>query len=216
MTASRQTALRIAAVVLAVLVLFAVRVSSSARSELAEARSLEAQGDRAASVAHYRRAARMTVPLAPTSDEALARLAAIGAEAEGAGDSDLALSAWRSVRAAILGSRSFYVPARDRLEEADRHIAHLMAQQPAAPIEASASPEEREAAHLALLEAEVGPSPGWSIVALVGLAMWISAAFLFATRAFGEDDALVPREARKWAGVFVVGFFFFALGLSLA
>jgi hypothetical protein len=204
------------AVVLAVLVLLAVRVSSSARSELDEARSLDGRGDRVSSIAHYRRAARMIVPLAPTSEEALTRLATIGTEAEEAGDLDLALSAWRSIRAAILGSRSFYVPFRDRLEEADRHIAHLMAQQPAAPIEASASPEEREAAHLALLEAEVGPSPWWSLVALAGLATWVSAAFLFATRAFGDDDALVPREARRWAGVFVVGFFFFALGLSLA
>lgn len=210
------TVLRVLGVVLVILLGLAIRVVGASRAELAEARALDGHGDPALAVAHYRRAARWYAPFSPYCEEALARLAEIGSEAEAEGDSELALSAWRSIRAATLGSRSFYVPHRDRLHEANRHVAALMARLPPPPIDVRRSVEEREAAHLALLEAEVGPAPLPSLVALLGLATWIAAAFLFATRALGEDDQLVPREAKRWGGAFVVGLGLFAAGLWLA
>jgi hypothetical protein len=211
-----ETIVRVSAVVAVVLLALAVRVIGGARAELAEARALDGHGDPAVAISHYRRAARWYAPLSPYPEEALARLAEIGTHAEDAGDTDLALSAWRSIRAATLGSRSFYVPYEDRLHEADRHIAALMARLPPPPIEVRRSVEEREAAHLALLEAEVGPSPFASFAALVGLGTWIAAAFLFATRAFGDDDKIVSREARRWGGVFLGGMVLFLVGLWLA
>jgi len=213
MRARADTAARIAAVVLVVLLALAVRVIGGARAELAEARALDGHGDPAVAVSHYRRAARWYAPFSPYPEAALSRLAEIGAQAETEGDTDLALSAWRSIRAATLGSRSFYVPHEERLHEADRHIAALMARLPPPPIEVRRSVEEREAAHLALLEADVGPAPFPSLVALLGLATWIASAFFFATRAFGDDDKIVPREARRWVGAFVVGLAMFAIGL---
>ncbi len=216
MTTRGQAALRIGGVVAVVLVALAVRVIGASRAELDAARAVDGRGDTALAISHYRRAARWYVPLSPYDEQALARLAEIGAEAEGEGDTELALSAWRSIRAATLGSRSFYVPHEERLREADRHIAALMARLPPPPIDVRRSVEEREAAHLALLEAEVGPRPLPSLVALLGLGTWIVAAFLFATRAFGEDDELVPKEARRWGAVFSLGLALFALGLWLA
>ncbi len=203
-------------VVLVVLVVLAVRVALSSRSELARAEELAARGDLEVSVAHYRLAARWYVPFGPSSEAALDALEQIGADAEQRGDTALALSAYRSIRAAALGSRSFYVPHADRLHEANEHIATLMASLPPPPIEAGSTAEERRAAHLLLLEAPVGPSPAWSVVALAGLATWASAALLFATRAFGEDDRLVGREARRWGTLFLVGLCLFVLGLGLA
>ncbi len=216
MKAGGETAARIAGIALVVLLALAVRVIGSARAELAEARALDGHGDTALSISHYRRAARWYAPFSPYPEEALGRLAQIGDEAESSGDVDLALSAWRSIRAATLGSRSFYVPYEHRLHEANRHIASLMAQMPPPPIELRRTIAEREAAHLALLEADTGPAAFPSVVALFGLAMWIAAAFLFATRAFGDDDKLVPREARTWGGAFIVGLGLFAIGLWLA
>lgn len=207
---------RVLGVVLVVLVVVAVRVVVSSRAELRRAEELAARGDVAASVAHYRRAARWYVPFGPSSEAALDALERIGADAEGEGDTALALSAYRSIRAAAIGSRSFYVPHAARLHEADEHIARLMASLPPPPIEAGTTEEERREAHLALLEAPVGPSAGWSFVALFGLATWIAGAFLFATRAFGEDDRLAPREARRWGTLFVAGLCLFVLGLGLA
>lgn len=211
-----ETALRVAGVALVVLLALAVRVIGSARTELAEAQELDGRGETARAVAHYRRAARWYAPFSPYPEQALARLAEIGSEAEADADTELALSAWRSIRAATLGARSFYVPHQARLHEADRHIAALMASLPPPPIDVRRTPEEREAADLALLEADSGPTPLPSLVALVGLGTWIAAAFLFATRAFGDDDKMIPREARRWAGVFALGLGLFALGLWLA
>jgi hypothetical protein len=216
MTSPGETAARIAVVALVILLGLAVRVIGSARGELTEARAIDGRGETAQAVSHYRRAARYYAPFSPYPEEALTRLAEIGTEAEEAGDTDLALSAWRSIRAATLGSRSFFIPYEDRLHEADRHIAALMARLPPPPIEVRRSVEEREAAHLALLEEDVGPGALASLVALVGLATWIAAAFLFATRAFTGDDKLVPREARTWGGVFLVGLALFVIGLWLA
>ncbi len=203
-------------VALVVLMVLAVRVAVSSRRELVQGDELSGRGDVAASVAHYRRAARWYVPFGPSSEAGLDALARIGSDAEAEGDTALALSAYRSIRAAAIGSRSFYVPHADRLRDADEHIAALMASLPPPPIEASSSTEERRDAHLALLEAPVGPSPGWSVIALLGLATWVLGAFLFATRAFGDDDRLVAREARRWGTLFVAGLCLFVLGLGLA
>jgi hypothetical protein len=216
MTTRGETGARVLGIVVCVLLALAVRVIGSARAELAEAREIDGRGDPALAVSHYRRAARMYAPLSPYPEEALGRLAEIGTEAEEAGDTDLALSAWRSIRGATLGSRSFHIPYENRLHEADHHIAALMARLPPPPVDVRRSVEEREAAHLALLEADVGPAPLPSLVALLGLATWITAAFLFATRAFGDDDKIIVREARRWAGAFLVGLCLFAEGLWLA
>ena len=202
--------------VLAVVLVLAIRVVVSSRAELAQAEELSARGDQEASIAHYRRAARWYVPFGPSSEAALDALERIGAEAESRGDTPLALSAYRSIRAASIGSRSFYVPHADRLQAADEHIASLMASLPPPPVDAGTTEAERRSAHLALLEAPVGPSPGWSILALIGLGTWVLAAYLFATRAFGEDDRLAAGEARRWAALFVLGLGLFVLGLGLA
>jgi hypothetical protein len=211
-----RAASRAVGLVLVLLVVIAVRVALSSRAELAQGEELSARGDVEASVAHYRRAARWYVPFGPSNEAALDALERIGHDAETAGDLQLALSAYRSIRAASLGSRSFYVPYADRLHAADEHIASLMARLPPPPIDAGTTEDERRDAHLALLEAPVGPSPWWSIVALVGLGTWVASAFLFATRAFGDDDRLVGREARRWGTLFLVGLCMFVLGLGLA
>lgn len=216
MTRARETALVGLGLALVVLAVLAVRVIGASRAELAEGRAAEARDETALAIGHYRRAARMDAPFSPYSAEALERLADLGRGAEDAGDVELALSAWRSIRAAALGSRSFYVPHAESLREADEHIARLMASQPPPAMDARLSIEEREAAHLALLEAEVGPSPLASLLAILGLVIWVAAALLFATRALGEGDELVPREARRWAGVFALGLGMFVVGLYWA
>ena len=216
MTRGRETALVALGVVGVVLAVLAVRVIGISRAELAEGHDAEARGEPAVAIGHYRRAARMDVPFAPSPVEAIDRLADLGSDAEDAGDVELALSAWRSIRAATLGSRSFYVPHAERLREADQHIARLMAAQPPPAMDARLSVQEREAAHLALLEADVGPSPLASLLAILGLVTWVAAALLFATRALGEGDELVPREARRWAGVFALGLGMFVVGLYWA
>lgn len=196
--------------------LLAVRVVSASSVELREADRLRGRGDVDASIAHYRRAARWYAPGNVYVTDALDRLAEIGASAEGEGDPERALAAWRSVRGAILGARSFYVPHGERLAQADQRIATLMSELPPPAIDAERSPEQRRAAHLTLLREVPRPAVGWSIAALLGLAAWIVAAFAFVTRAIDEDDRIVGHSARLWGTVWIVGFGLFVLGLALA
>ena len=193
-----------------------LRVVTASRAELAEGESLRHAGQVDAAIAHYRRAARWYAPGNPYCGEALAQLATLGRDAEAAGDTDRALAAYRSIRGAILGARSFYVPHRAELEHADERIAGILGSLPPPPIDAHLSPEERTAAHLALLEAPARPRVRYGVLALIGLATWIAAAFAFVSRAVDEQGRLVARAARLWGAAWIVGFGLFLTGLALA
>lgn len=211
-----RTLTRVLAAVGVVVFVLSVKVLTSAHAELAEGDRWRAEGSVPAAITHYRRAARWYLPVNPYADAALDALSAIGEEAEASGDLSLALSAHRSVRAAIEGSRSFYVPNRARLGRADEHIASLMARVEVPPVDATRTEDERRALHLALLREDRDPSVLWALVALLGLAAWIAGALLFGARALDENDRIVGKEARRWGTLFVAGFCLFVLGLALA
>jgi hypothetical protein len=195
---------------------FTLRVLVSARSELRVGDQYHARGDLEAALVHYRRAARWYAPGSPYHREALAKLGAMGAQAERRGDSELALSAYRAVRSAIMSTRSFYIPERERLRAADERIASLMAAQPPPPMDAGKSREQLRNEHLALLEAEPGPSVLWSCVLLLGFFAWVGGAFAFTLRAIDAEDHFIPREVLRWGALIAVGFGLFVLGMSLA
>jgi hypothetical protein len=199
-----------------VVFVLSVKVISSAHAELEEAERWRAEGSVESAVTHYRRAARWYLPVNPYSDAALDELATIATEAEASNDTTLALSTWRSVRAAIESSRSFYLPNRDRLDVADEHIAALMARVEVPPVDAARTEEERREIHLELLREDRDPSVLWAVVALLGLVGWVGAALAFSMRGIDEEDRLVSKEARRWGTAFVVGFGLFVLGLLLA
>jgi hypothetical protein len=198
-----------------VLLLVAARVLISARQELAEAEGFLAQHDRAAAVVHYRRAARWYLPFSPYHVRALERLAEIGQEAERAGEPELALSAYRALRGAILATRSTYVPERPRLEAANVHIARLMAQQPAPGVDAGKPEKQLYDEHLALLTPIPGPSVFWSCVLLLGFVCWVGSAFAFSMRAIDDEERWVRVEAVRWGGLIALGFGLFVLGMVL-
>jgi hypothetical protein len=208
--------LRVVAALGLVLGVVAVRVVTSSAAELRAADAYRARGELESAVVHYRRAARWYAPGSPFHVEALAKLGALGARAERAGDVELALSAYRAIRGAILSARSFYVPEAERLHAADQRIASLMAALPPPPMDAGKSREQLRGEHLALLRADPGPSVLWSVVLLVGFGAWVSGAFAFTLRAIDEHDRLIRREAVRWAAVIAVGFGLFVLGMSLA
>jgi hypothetical protein len=208
--------LRVAAVLGLLLGAVAVRVVTSSAAELRAADQYRASGDLESAVVHYRRAARWYAPGSPYHVAALARLGAIGAQAERHNDVELALSAYRAIRGAIMAARSFYVPEQARLRAADARIATLMAGLPPPPMDAGKSREQLRAEHLALLRADPGPSVLWSAVLLVGFFGWVAGAFAFTLRAIDEHDRLIRREALRWGAVIALGFGLFVLGMSLA
>jgi hypothetical protein len=193
-----------------------IRVVSSAASELARGDRLKASGELEAAVIHYRRAARWYAPFSPFHVRALVRLGALGAEAERQKQPELALSAYRAVRASIISTRSLYLPEAARLRAADQRIASLMASQPPPPMDAGKPPEQLKREHLALLTADPDPKLTWTLVLLLGFVSWVAGAFAFTLRAIDDQDRFVPREVRRWGGVIALGFGLFVLGMSLA
>lgn len=211
-----RTALRVALIAAVILSAFTIRVVSSAAAELRRGDAFLEKGEREAAVVHYRRAARWYAPGSPYHVKALGKLARIGTEAEKKGDLELALSAYRAIRTAILSTRSTYIPERARLRAANERIADLMAAQPPPPMDAGKSRAQLRKEHLALLTEQHDPSLFWTLVLLLGFVAWVSGAFALTTRAIDADDRWVAREALRWGGVVVIGFGLFALGMALA
>lgn len=198
------------------LAVFVARALLSARSELAQGHAAVQRKQLEEAVVHYRRAARWYVPFSPLHVAALARLSELGSAAEAAGDSELALSAYRAVRGAIMSTRSFYTPEPHRLSEANRRIAALMAAMPAPPIDAGKTETQLYDEHLKLLTEKPGPRLLWTFVLLAGFVGWIGGAFVFVERAMDDDDRLIAAQARRWGAVIVVSFALFVLGMAFA
>ena len=194
------------ALVAMLLAIVAARVVWSSRGEWRAASA--ATGDD--ELAHLGRAARLYAPGNPYSRRAVDKLAAIGRA-----DPARALAAWRELRSAILATRSFYTPHRALLDEANAHIAELMADAEVATGTQHARDQAR-AWHAARLEQDEAPSVAWTLVALVGLVGWIACALGLLLRGVGDDDRLRPRVALAWAAGVAVGLALFFLGLARA
>jgi hypothetical protein len=204
------------AIALAALAVVAGRVLHDSWSALTAGEDAERRGDGATAVRQYLHAARMYVPGSPFVQRALDRLQAIAASAEAAGDLATARSALEAIRAALLGSRSFYTPHAGRLPTVNRRLAAIYARTEDLLVAPASSLEEREAWHLARLTPEPGPAPGPAAAALVGLGLWLSAAVTFLRR--GVDRSLKLQRAWALASglAFLLGFGLFVVGLRLA
>jgi hypothetical protein len=204
-------ALRLAArglgVVALLFAIVTVRVLVSSHSALADAARASSPDERRFLLGV---AARMYAPGNPWSSRALAMLADEGRTAESS-DPKRALAAWREVRSAILATRSFYTPNRALLDNANRHIARLTA-----AIEGSgAAGDAWHAARLAEAEREA-PSVGWSIVALVGLFLWLGASAGLFLVGFDANNAIRRRPALAAALGVAAGLTLFFVGLARA
>ncbi|MBL4635703.1 MAG: hypothetical protein JKY56_17715 [Kofleriaceae bacterium] len=174
------------------------------------------EGNAEDAVRNWRRAARWYLPLAPHVEAAYDRLRKRGQVAETEGDTQTAIAAWTGIRSSVRATRSFYTPFPERLEEADKHISVLMAQW---EVQLGQSPEaspERVQWHLKLLKIDHMPSTGWSIIALLGLALWIGGGFAFALRAVDNNDRLVPKAAAYSGASIAIGLLIWLTGLYLA
>ena len=200
----RRTIAQLAGLVIACLAIVTVRVVWSSRGEWREAQS--STGDER--IAHLGRAARLYAPGNPYAQRALAALMDEGRA--GGGD---ALAAFREARSAILATRSFYTHDRPLLDEANQHVAQLMAR---AEPESRGPLAERQAWHARRLAADDAPSVGWTLVALLGLAGWVGGAFGFFLRGVDERDRLRPRPALLCAVGVALGLALFFVGLARA
>lgn len=210
----RKLLIVLAAIFLCIAVLSA-RALWEGRSALHKGDEAHAAGDVDGAIRWWRRSARWYLPLAPHVDSAYQRLETLARAAESRGDNRAALSAWTGIRSSVRATRSFYTPYEEHLDRADERIAVLMAKLEAS-VDASRDVQEREAWHYSLLKLDQMPSVGWSLVALLGLALWVGGGFGFALRAVDDRDRLVPKAAAYSGAGIAIGLVVWLLGLSLA
>ncbi len=173
------------------------------------------QKDAKSAIRHWRRAARWYLPLAPHVAAAYDKLRGLAKQAEENKDRETALSAWTAIRSSSLATRHVTSPYSDRRAEADTHIATLMANWER-ELGSTQPAEARVAWHYAALQKNYMPSVGWSIVALLGLALWIGSGFGFALKGVDENDKIIAKAAGYSAFGIGLGLLIWALGLYLA
>ncbi len=192
------------------------RVIWSSRAELAAGREAFERGQREEAVLHLSRAAHWYAPGNPYVSEALEELRQIGRQAEMEGQVDLALSAYRAIRRSCLGTRSFYTPHADRLAEANRRIAALLALQDPPPMDGGKTLSQRRDEHLALLRDVEQPHPFWSVLATLSFLIWVGGAFGFVLRAMDRELRFRRRPALIWGGLVAGGLAVWVVSLLLA
>jgi len=204
------------AIVLLATGLLLARVLWSSREELALGRDAYERGDRQAAVLHLSRAAHWYAPGSPFVTDALEELRQIGRQAEMEGQVDLALMAYRAIRTSCLGTRSFYTPHADRLDEANRRIAALMARQTPAPMDRGKTSTQLQEEHLSMLEHVEAPDPFWAALACLAFLVWVGGAFGFISKALDPDLTIRRRQALRWGALVVSGLVVWVIALILA
>ena len=157
--------LRLVAGVAVLFTLVSGRVIYAGEEEIAAGtRALQAGHAREA-IACSARAAEWYVPAAPHVRVAYGRLIRIAEAAEEHGRHELALAAWRSLRAAAKSTRWIYSPYEKERQRANREIARLMAIGSTRP----KPPAELQQQYLKELMRDETPRVPWVLLLLFGL-----------------------------------------------
>jgi hypothetical protein len=188
--------LAVGLVIIALAALVLWRVASEARTELAAAQAYRDDDRPLRAVEHYRRAIRWSLPLSPHTVEAVSALESIAAQLEEDGDVAGALLAWRSLSGGLAATRSLYTGSNPARENASDQIA--------------------PADHRRLLSEEISPDPWWGTLLLLGMAIWVGALALLATRGFDSTGRFRWASARGPIWGALAGFVSLALGLLFA
>ncbi len=183
-----------------------LRVVAAGEAEIASSTAALRSGDAREAVVHARRAAGWYAPAAPHVRVAYGRLVALASAAEGLGDRDLALFAWRAVRTASLETRwLFGAPHADDRARADRAIAHLEAASPRPP--GSRGDPEAVVLRKALeaLARDEAPRTGWVAALVAAFAAWTIGAGAFVALGVDASGRVVSRRGWPAAGVAAAG-----------
>jgi hypothetical protein len=188
-------ALRAIAVVGLVLGAASARVVYSGEAEIAASTAGLRAGDAHAAAEHARRAAGWYVPGAPHVRVAYERLFALGTAAEGLGDRELALYAFRGVRTATIETRWMLSPHDDERARADRAIARIEAEWPRPPGMRAEPPQAIERASLEALARDEAPRTVWVVVLVAGALAWGAGAAAIARTGIDTVGAFSFRRA---------------------
>lgn len=171
--------LRVGALVVVLLGIATARVVVSGELEIAASTEALRQGDARAATVHARRAAGWYAPGAPHVRVAYDRLRALARAAEEHRRYDIAVLAWRGIRAAATETRWIAAPYQTDLELANEQIARLMGQAVDDAAEHAEAHAGLEAEQLELLSRSQGARPWWVavlvasfVLAAIGMVLW--------------------------------------------
>ena len=197
------------------LLVMSARAVLESRALAAEASVALKEGDLDLAVVQLRNAARWYTPFNHYARGSLERLELLARQADARGEHARALSAYRSIHAAIQATRSFYTPNPDLLTRADQQIAALMASEPAARIEQGRSQAQRQADYLALLTPH-DPNPLGVLLAFVGFVTWVGAGISFLSWGVDAEGRVLRYVAKRSVLFLLAGWIAFAVGLRIA
>ncbi|EYF06230.1 hypothetical protein [Chondromyces apiculatus] len=180
-------------------------VMLSGEREIAASSEALRRGDAYEAAVHARRAAGWYAPGAPHVRVAYERLIALATAAEGLGNAEIALLAWRGVRTASLETRWLVTPHAADLARANTAIARLSAAQPRPPGTRTepASVVERE--QLAALSRNEAPRTAWVAVLVAGFLGWVGGAVWALRKAARPDGSVSWSNARAGVLLCAVG-----------
>jgi len=165
--------------VVVVLLLVIIRVAFSGSGALKRGDEAQALGDHLGAASAWREAVSWVLPVgAVWRAEAMDRLEKLADEREAAGDLPAAVMALSSLRSGILAGHGLLRPDEDRLKAVDGRLAPLMASWEALDAAESARPVGERSARIAFYEEklsrEVRPARSMSLLALIGLLVWLA------------------------------------------
>lgn len=193
------------------------KVYLSSQSEYRKAVEALRRQEVKTAITHYQRSIQWYAPLNHYVKDSARGLWEIGREAEGRGDGELALEAYRAMRSGLLSTRSLYTPHAGWLERCNERIAALEAvKRPTSKAGQGKSFEERKAERLHLLRKTHAPDPFWSVVLEVGFLGWIGGALGFIFQAITEEGRLHRKKALCWGGLIVICYALWVIGMAWA
>jgi hypothetical protein len=199
----------IMAIVVAVAGAATGRVVYSGEAEIAASTAALDAGDAREAIVRARRAAGWYVPGAPHVHVAYRRLTALAHAAEVHRRDDLALQAWRGVRAASIETRWIVAPHDSDRRQADAQIARL-----AAKVSGDVAPDATIArVQLEALGRQTAPRPLGVAGLLGGFVLVAAGLVLAARRGAGPAGNVDLLRARPGLVLAVVGVVFWLLSL---
>jgi hypothetical protein len=185
-------------------------------SEIAASTVALQQADLHEAVTRARRAAGWYAPGAPHVRVAYERLVAIATAAEGRGDRELALFAWRGVRTAAIESRWIVTPHESDLERANRAIARIEAAAPRPPGTRTESPQRIEQLQITALLRDEAPHVPWVIALVVAFVAWAGGAAWSVRSAARAPEGRAFARARPGFVVAIAGITLWVIALFRA
>jgi hypothetical protein len=153
-----------------------MRVVAAGEREIEASTAALRAGDAQGAALHARRAAGWYAPGAPHVRVAYERLIALATAAEGLGQAETALFAWRAVRTAALETRWLATPHEEDLERANAAIARITAAAPRPPGTRTEPAAAVERQQLEVLARDEAPRTGWVVALVAAFVAWVAGA----------------------------------------